>query len=50
MLGVMQVYVEVWGKTVKKKGVVVVQEAINSQVSVILGMNILKGLGRWLRR
>lgn len=43
-LGVIQIDVEVCGWTVKKKRVVVVQEAINPQVSVILGMNVLQEL------
>lgn len=38
--------VEVWGWAVRKKGVVVVQEAMDPQVPVILGMYVLKQLDR----
>lgn len=39
-LGVIQVDIEIWGQTVKKRVVVVVQEALDPQV--ILSMNVLQ--------
>lgn len=41
-LDVIQIDVDVWGQTVEKKGVVGVQEAMDSQVPIILGMNVLR--------
>lgn len=41
-LDVIQIDVDVWGQSVEKKGVVVVQEAMDSQVPIILGMNVLR--------
>lgn len=41
-LDVIQIDVDVWGQTVEKKGVVVVQEAMDSQVPIKLGMNVLR--------
>lgn len=45
-LRVIQVDVELCGWTVKKKGEVVVQEAMEPQVPIILGMNVLQELDR----
>ncbi|XP_069800966.1 uncharacterized protein [Dendropsophus ebraccatus] len=44
IVGVMQVDIELWGRFMKKKGVVVVQSAMDPEVPVILGMNVLKEL------
>lgn len=46
MLGMTQIDVEVWGWTINRKGVVVVQEAIDPHLSVILGINVLPELDR----
>lgn len=44
-LGVLKADIEMWGQTVRKKGMVVVQNVIDCNVPVILGMNVVQDLG-----
>lgn len=50
MLGVIQVDIEIWGQTVQNKGVVIVQEVMDLQMPLILGMNLLREIDQQMAK